>query len=482
MRFRSADWSAGQLTPPPVDRNVAPAVVTSAVLLLWPALWNGYPLVFADTGTYLSQAIEHYLGWDRPVFYSLFLFPLHMTVTTWPAIVAQALLVTHTLHLVRRALLPEVSAWWLLPGVVFLSVATALPWFASQLMPDIFTPLLVLAVALLVLVPERLSRRECAWLVVLTAFVIVAHLSHVPLALGLLLVLLPLRRRLGAATPRGPRGVQMTIAPLFLAMTAMVAVNVVGVGRVSLSPFGNVFILARVIYDGPGMDVLRRYCPRTDWHLCAFVDQFPPTSDDFLWREDGPLTEAGGAKVVAVEAGSIIAAAVRTEPGIELRVFLRNALQQLTQFASGDGLQPWPSTVTPRIEHDFPPFETAAYAASCQTQGTLSIPAWMRALHSVVAVLGVIACCAALPIALRRRHVVAGFAIAVLLALLGNAAITGGLSGPHDRYQSRIMWLAPLTALLATASLVRTVARPDPFVTLHVTRLRPGAEPIVPGR
>jgi hypothetical protein len=48
-------------------RSVVP-ILLSAALLLWPALWNGYPLVFSDTGTYLSQAIEHYLGWDRPVF------------------------------------------------------------------------------------------------------------------------------------------------------------------------------------------------------------------------------------------------------------------------------------------------------------------------------------------------------------------------------------------------------------------------------
>ena len=29
-------------------------------------MWNGYPIVFADTGTYLSQAIHQYAGWDRP--------------------------------------------------------------------------------------------------------------------------------------------------------------------------------------------------------------------------------------------------------------------------------------------------------------------------------------------------------------------------------------------------------------------------------
>ena len=66
------------------------AIALAATLLLWPALWNGYPLVFSDTGTYLAQAIEHYAGWDRPIFYSLFLLPLHMTLTTWPAIAVQA--------------------------------------------------------------------------------------------------------------------------------------------------------------------------------------------------------------------------------------------------------------------------------------------------------------------------------------------------------------------------------------------------------
>jgi hypothetical protein len=454
----------------------------SAAVLLWPALWNGYPLVFADTGTYLSQAIERYLAWDRPVFYSLFLFPLHMTLTTWPAIVAQALLAAHTLHLVRRALLPEISAWWLLSGVGFLSLATALPWFASQLMPDIFTPLLVLVMALLVLVPERLLPRERVWLVLFAAFMIAAHQSHLPLALGLLLVLLPSRGRLGAPTPLGRRGALMAIAPLVLAMTAMVAVNIAGVGRVSLSPYGNVFMLARVIYDGPGMDVLRRDCPRTDWRLCAFVDRFPPTSDDFLWRADSPLAKAGGARLVSGEANAIIAAAVRAEPGTELHAFFANGLYQLTHFATGDGLDPWPNTVTPRIERDFPHPEVIAYAAASQTQGTLAVTTWMQALHGAVAILGVIACCAALPIALRRRHISAGFVTAVLLALLANAAITGGFSGPHDRYQSRIMWLAPLTALLATASLVRARTAPPVAPALARVPRTAGAQPIVSAR
>ena len=80
------------------------------------------------------------------------------------------------------------------------------------------------------------------------AFMIAAHQSHVLLALALLAVLLPLRGTVALHS----------VAPLVLAVVALVSVNLLAFGRASLSPFGNVFLLARVIYDGPGADVLRR--------------------------------------------------------------------------------------------------------------------------------------------------------------------------------------------------------------------------------
>jgi hypothetical protein len=39
----------------------------------------------------------------------------------------------------------------------------------------------------------------------------------------------------------------------------------------------------------------------------------------------------------------------------------------------------------------------------------------------------------------------------VLLGLIGNAVICGTFSNPHDRYQSRIIWLPSLVLLLAVA-------------------------------
>ena len=37
----------------------------------------------------------------------------------------------------------------------------------------------------------------------------------------------------------------------------------------------------------------------------------------------------------------------------------------------------------------------------------------------------------------------------VLVGLIGNAIICGTFSNPHDRYQSRAMWLPALVLLLA---------------------------------
>jgi hypothetical protein len=46
----------------------------------------------------------------------------------------------------------------------------------------------------------------------------------------------------------------------------------------------------------------------------------------------------------------------------------------------------------------------------------------------------------------------------VSLALLGNAIVCGVISGPHDRYGSRLVWIATLAVLIAV---FRRLARDD---------------------
>ncbi len=292
-------------------------------------MWNGYPLVFSDTGTYLSQALNHYLGWDRPVFYSFFLLGLHLGLTTWPAVAGQALLAVWILALTRRSLpAGEAGAVGAPAECLLLTLATPLPWLTSELMPDLFTGLLILALALLVLAAERLRIAETVGLAALSVFAITAHLANLPIALGLLAVLLPFRRRLGARAPLGMAGLGAIAAPA-AAVLALFAVNLVGRGIPAIAPYGDIFLLARVIEDGPGRDALARECPQSGWVLCNWRDRLPETADDFLWREDSPLQLAGGPKRLRAEAGDIVRAALRARPATELARAMRNAGRQL---------------------------------------------------------------------------------------------------------------------------------------------------------
>jgi hypothetical protein len=50
---------------------------------------------------------------------------------------------------------------------------------------------------------------------------------------------------------------------------------------------------------------------------------------------------------------------------------------------------------------------------------------------------------------LRRDRRIASLAAYLFFALIINAVICGALSNPHDRYQSRLAWLAPLVVVIA---------------------------------
>ena len=82
-------------------------VAAGALLLLWPAILNGYPLLYPDSMSYLGDgrplarilflhAPKDY-GAMRSEFYSLGIFPFHWNVTAWPIAVLQALLTSYIL-------------------------------------------------------------------------------------------------------------------------------------------------------------------------------------------------------------------------------------------------------------------------------------------------------------------------------------------------------------------------------------------------
>jgi hypothetical protein len=316
-------------------------------------------------------------------------------------------------------------------------------------MPDVFAPIVVLGLFLLGSGGAALTRLERGCLVALVALGIAAHLAHLPLALGLcgVAVLLRLWRR--------PVRLLAMVLPVMISVAALLATNAIGHGRVALSPYGSVFLLARLQEDGPASAVLKARCPDAGWYLCAFTDRLPMPANDFLWASDSPVNrDAAGASrflggaMLAPEAGKIIAETLRAAPLGVLRAMAGNMAAQLASFGIGDTLDNahFAVAVRPRIEQGFSARELAAFDQARQAQDVLkdALMPFNRP-HVLVVVL-------ALPVLLwlawRQQGLALGFALFVLVAVAGNALICGGLSAPHPRYGARIMWLLPLAALV----------------------------------
>jgi hypothetical protein len=426
----------------PYEWGSVVAVLAGALLLSWPGLWNGYPILFSDTHAFLVQAGQPRMVWDKPWIYGPFLRVLHVDTSLWGPLAGQAFLMSYLLFLAARVL-GRPGPWRHLAVCAVLATASTAPWFVSLLMPDLFAPATVLCL-LVLSQPEQLSRTECTVVAAIGAVAVASHLSHLPLAAAMVAVLAMQRRR-----------VWLAALPLAAALCLLLASNLVGFGRFAVSPYGSVFMLARLVADGPAADTIRAECPQAGWRMCGWVDRLPADSDDFMWDGKGPVwSDPAGPTGLAPEAGAIVRRTLVRAPWQVASGMAGNTWRQVFRLQLGDTLGPdWlESSVLGSLHAYFPPAETRRFYAGRQMQGTLKPVG--TALNVLDACVLAAAFLATAVLAVRRRGM-SGFAMLVLCALLVNAAVTGGLSRPNDRYQARIAWLLLLPPLFAVPDLQR---------------------------
>src|SRR6201992_923865 len=112
------------------------SAVAIPLMLIAPALWNGYPLLQWDTGGYLARWYEGYLVPSRSTVFGIYLH-IGEDSSFWLDLGIQALA---TLWIVPLTLgvfgMGQPSRLAAISFVLMLT--TALPWLASMLLTDIF--------------------------------------------------------------------------------------------------------------------------------------------------------------------------------------------------------------------------------------------------------------------------------------------------------------------------------------------------------
>ncbi|MDB5392790.1 MAG: hypothetical protein JWM91_296 [Rhodospirillales bacterium] len=430
------------------------ALTASVLLMLAPAVWNGFPFMFYDTGAFIEMAVQGGFKPERSAFYSVFLSAFWPRFSLWPAMVAQVLMTVLVMAAFGRVVLPGLSPWRFFTLIVALSLCTGLPWYAAEVLPDILAPLSVLCLYLIGFHGAALGWPQKTALIAVAILGITSHASHLGLAAGLIAVIGLMQAvtrhvTLISASPR----VVLPALVFALSLLSLVVSNFARTGDVFLSRSGPAFLFGRLVQDGIAKRVLDDTCPGSGYRLCAYKDSLPKDANDYLWGHESPFQSLGGFEGTAGEAESIIVESVKRYPWIHLRMAVSNTVEQLTTFETGDGIEPLNEIPVPAITQHLPG-QLEGYRASRQQNSQITFR-WINALQVPICALSFAALNAILvSSALRRDWTDRIFLPAFLLAaLFGNAFICGALSNPQDRYQSRLMWAATFVVLLLTKRL-----------------------------
>jgi hypothetical protein len=445
----------------------AVSLLVGIAVLLAPVWWNGFPLVFFDSGGYVRRALTMELQAGRSIFYGLYLWGTSLGWRFWSGpVLGQGVACLWLLHLLLRS--HRLPAG---PGAVFLVTAalclgTGIAWSTGQLMPDILVPLAVVALYLLGFCWSRLGRIETWGLMAVVIIGLLSHMSALALAIGLVVVTaclwLVARKRRWAQEVR----LLPPLATVSAAAVLMPLLHLFLVGQATYTPGGPGFVFGRLVQAGIAQRWLQEHCPVPGIRLCSLQERIPSTGDEFLWGKNSPFRDIGEWTGEAdAELGYLVRASVTTYPSAVLWSAAQATAEQAVMVKSLDQMG--------EIYHDtrnvftnlLPEATSLAFNGARQQKGEIT-PALIDALnriHVPVAHLSGAALILVMVWAWRtRRPQIASLAVFVFFALLGNALICGALSNPHDRYQSRVVWLASLVVIVAVLTWRQSGDRTSP--------------------
>lgn len=427
-----------------------------AVVLCWPMLIAGGPLIFFDTYAYFERGqklVELVIGpvgavadpaagtqeggnglqglRIRSLPYSLYVY---LTASSPIGLYLTCILQGTAVLWASLSLLPKLDRSALRAigsGAIVIGLLSGLPWFVSYAMPDILGAIVAIYYICLLTRIDHLSPKQSAVLALLTTGAILAHYGNLPLAGALALAVLAWRTWRGSLRMAT---VALALAPVLVAISFNLALGALATNETSAAPNRLPILLARSLEDGPARWYLEDACETRDYAMCELFEDMPQDITAFLWAEEGYRT-ASDAQVDAIRAeeNEILIEAFMRYPVEQTRALLGNAVLQTVKVGTDDM---WPVD---------PPSAALSPKSLAPIDDEAAKPFGMKAFDAIVPITTLFAA-AILVLAAASGRIDRSWQWAgalLIAALMVNAVIFGGLSAPVDRYQGRIAWLVP---------------------------------------
>ncbi len=422
----------------------------STLLLLWVAFYNGFPIVYSDTSTYLASGFELETPFDRPITYGIFIMltSLH-GISLWLTAIIQSFMLAYILFLLFKHITNvrhfAIAAFF---SILLLCTFTSLPWISGMLLADIFTPISIFTLLLLVFIND-LSKSEKITLYSFFFLSNAMHLSHVMINV-LLVISMLLLGRTGYL-----KKYFSTVKTKHLLILLGVSLSGILIMSSAMSKSKHIFYMGRMVENGILKQYLDENCDTHQYKICAYKDSLPANADRFLWDyKNSPVYKLGGWKECKTEFDQIILETLKQPKYLKLHALAsyKGTTQQLTTFAIGEGNISF-GKETPLYERiQKYTGDINRYANSKQTNNTLS-PAFgffsscnEIAVYTSLIILIMIVLIKPLRRKLNRIQVM--FIIFTLLGIFYNDFICASLSTVANRFGCRVIWMIPLLLIL----------------------------------
>lgn len=430
------------------------AAGTMVLLLLAPALWNRFPLIFPDTGGYLERPLEGTLEMGRSAFYGLFL-AAGMRLAFWPNVIAQAALIVWLIVLTLRAHGFSGRPRLMLGIVALLTFTSSLPWIAGELMPDILFPAAVLAFYLLVFHGAGLSAWERLVLGAVIAFAIMSHMAAAAMLVCMVAAMALLARFAREAWPRAR--IAFAAGAVAAGIVLCPISNWALTGQFAFTPGGMDFFFGRILDSGIVARYLDDHCPDRALQLCTYKKDLPEDADSWLWDADSPfrLMEP---QARTAEERAIILATLKEYPWMHLSTAVWEVAWQLWSFQTEVSIDDNAPTVD--VFSSYIPRLMRNFMRARQQRGLIDA-AKLNWVHVPVAALALLVVIGALLLQRRLQMPPSLFAFCatILLSIVFNAVVCGVFSHAVDRYGSRLVPLALLAAAILAVEWKRRLTR-----------------------
>ena len=249
-----------------------------ALLLMGAAFYNTFPLVTTDSGVYILSGFKKFVPLDRPIVYGMFVRHASLAASLWFTIFFQSLILSYVVwHAINSFANASVGRMGKVLIILILVFFTGISWYASQIMPDIFTSIGILALLLLLCTPGTLFRN--IFLSIFLAGAALMHNSNLLQFSLLLLVILPvaIRSRLFRnGIIRWSRYI-LLISVITASWFIAPVINYMVDGEYRTTGTPHAFLVAKYIENGILDRYLRENCPS------SLVTAIPDSGLYYIW-------------------------------------------------------------------------------------------------------------------------------------------------------------------------------------------------------